>query len=161
MARKQKKNLRKRNSNISSSNYETFMKFMRKGKFMMPYCQTCKKNIWPPADYCTNCFNKLDLIDLKLQDGKLIEIFHSFVGKKQIKSNQSKTREVDIIGLVDFTGVKLLGSINKTTYNYFNTFNCQNLKPNGLFDYSRVRVKLQKCGILENSLFYKFKLVSI
>jgi len=163
MDRKQKKNLKKGHSKIPfSSNYETFIKFMRKGKFMIPYCKTCKKNIWPPTDYCTICFNLLELIDLKQQDGKLIDIFHSFVGKKEIKPNESKTRGVDIIGLVDFNGVKLLGSINKSTYNYFNNLKkYQNPNATGFFDYSQVRVKLQKCGILENSLFYKFKLVNI
>lgn len=129
----------------------------------MPYCKTCGKNIWPPTDYCTWCLKKMELIDLQNENGKLIEILYSFVEQKEIIRSQEGIKNCDIIGLVDFNGVKLLGSINKKTYNAFihlNKKNFQNSHSVKLFDYSKVHVKLKKCGICENKIFYEFELVS-
>ena len=69
--------------------------------------------------------------------------------------------ESDLIGLVDFGGVKLLGLINKESYNHFIYLNKNKLhnsvKPS---DYSSVDIKLKKCGICKNKIFYEFELMS-
>ncbi len=42
------------------------------GDFLIPRCTQCKKISWPPSDYCSHCFGK---IELKRQDfeAKIVE----------------------------------------------------------------------------------------
>ena len=34
---------------------------LKKGKFMIPECLKCNEVVWPPSDYCNNCFGKINL----------------------------------------------------------------------------------------------------
>lgn len=45
---------------------------LSKGKFYIPECSVCKKNIWPPVEFCNQCFG---IVSLKKGDfeGKIIE----------------------------------------------------------------------------------------
>ena len=50
----------------------SFEENLSKGKFLIPKCTQCKKIVWPPSDYCSHCFGK---IELKKQDfeAKIVE----------------------------------------------------------------------------------------
>ena len=32
---------------------------LEKGNFMIPECLKCNDVVWPPSDYCSNCFGKI------------------------------------------------------------------------------------------------------
>ncbi len=58
------------------------MKFemeLEKGRFFIGQCGICKKNVWPPSDYCSKCFGKVVLTPSS-GNGKIIE-FSSKEGK--------------------------------------------------------------------------------
>ena len=149
----------------NSGNYQQFIANIKKGNFVLPYCRYCKKNIWPPVDYCIKCFNKLELINLQNEKGKLIDIFHSYMNieKKMIKENSnSDITNEDVIALVEFNGVKLLGSIDiKKRDDPFRTnvtkktnmTKCEEKSQDSQITY----VKIKKCGFSCDKIFYKFK----
>ena len=45
---------------------------LTQGKFCIPECDSCKKTIWPPTEFCNHCFGS---VSLKKGDfkGKIIE----------------------------------------------------------------------------------------
>tara|TARA_B100000378_G_scaffold263270_1_gene246008 strand:+ start:202 stop:528 length:327 start_codon:yes stop_codon:yes gene_type:complete len=45
---------------------------LKKGNFIISECQNCAKIVWPPSDYCNNCFNGVTWRKVSLY-GKLIE----------------------------------------------------------------------------------------
>lgn len=151
--------------NQNSGNYQQFIDNIKKGNFVLPYCCYCKKNIWPPVDYCITCFNELELINLENEKGKLIDIFHSYmnVEKKMIEENSnSDITNEDTIALVEFNGVKLLGSIDIKKYddryrtNLTEKTKVTKFKKNSQ-DSKITYVKIKKCGFSCNKIFYKFK----
>jgi len=34
---------------------------LSKGQFMIPECTECKKIVWPPTEFCDNCFGEICL----------------------------------------------------------------------------------------------------
>ena len=44
---------------------------LKKGNFMIPECDRCKKIVWPPANFCDSCFGKIVLKE-KQNQGKII-----------------------------------------------------------------------------------------
>lgn len=148
----------------NSGNYEQFIDNIKKGNFVLPYCSYCKKNIWPPVDYCITCFNELELINLENEKGKLIDIFHSYMNIEKMKKRNSNSdiTYVDIMVLVEFNGVKLLGSIDVKKYddryrtNLTEKTKVTKFKKNSQ-DSKITYVKIKKCGFSCNKIFYKFK----
>lgn len=75
---------------------------LKKGKFVIPECLTCKDVVWPPSDYCSLCFGKVnwrksDGVGKILEYSKKGEIFFCvaefekkirIIGTLQIYSNQ-------------------------------------------------------------------------
>ncbi len=50
----------------------TFEDELRKGNFQVPECTNCKKIVWPPSDFCNQCFS--DILWRKCSnEGKIIE----------------------------------------------------------------------------------------
>jgi len=45
---------------------------LEKGNFVTSECDSCKDIIWPPSDYCSNCFNDVMWRPVS-KKGKLIE----------------------------------------------------------------------------------------
>lgn len=45
---------------------------LSKGKFHIPECTVCKKIIWPPAEFCNQCFGAISLKNGNFE-GKIIE----------------------------------------------------------------------------------------
>lgn len=51
------------------------MKFeseLQKGNFIVGNCHKCNKVIWPPSDYCDNCFGNLNWKKIQ-PEGRLVE----------------------------------------------------------------------------------------
>ncbi|NND86989.1 MAG: hypothetical protein HKM23_06685 [Nitrosopumilus sp.] len=42
------------------------------GIFLIPECTICKKIVWPPSEFCNNCFGKVSLTK-SVDEGKIIE----------------------------------------------------------------------------------------
>ncbi len=45
---------------------------LSKGKFMIPECSVCKKIVWPPTEFCDDCFGSVSLKNGDFE-GKIIE----------------------------------------------------------------------------------------
>ena len=49
----------------------SFDEELAKGEFWIPQCSKCKKIVWPPTNFCDNCFGKVILKE-KQKQGKII-----------------------------------------------------------------------------------------
>jgi uncharacterized OB-fold protein len=45
---------------------------LKKGRFIVGQCVKCQKIVWPPSDFCSDCFGSVSWRDLR-QPGILIE----------------------------------------------------------------------------------------
>ena len=122
----------------SNHNYISFIKNIERGNFVLPYCKRCKKNIWPPSDNCRLCLANLSIENCNKKIGKILEIL---VSKITINNN----KDILVI-LVDIHEVILLGSLSVD----HNIIERTNFKGN--------RVRIKKCGFIDNKIFYEFKL---
>jgi len=50
-------------------NFETELS---QGKFMIPECSVCKKIVWPPTEFCNDCFGAVSLKNDDFE-GKILE----------------------------------------------------------------------------------------
>ena len=50
----------------------TFESELSQGKFYIPECSVCKKIVWPPAEFCNNCFGPVSLKKGNFE-GRIIE----------------------------------------------------------------------------------------
>jgi len=50
----------------------SFESELSKGKFTIPECTECKKIVWPPAEFCSNCFGQTRL-KKGVFEGKIVE----------------------------------------------------------------------------------------
>ena len=50
----------------------SFESELKKGRFGIPFCNSCKRNIWPPTEFCNQCFSKTSLRKGEFE-GKIIE----------------------------------------------------------------------------------------
>ena len=77
-----------------------FHEFLRKGEFRISICISCSKKIWPPADFCCDCFSKTSFKKVKAI-GTLIECTTSQIRDKE-----------GLFGVIDMEGIKLIGSLS-------------------------------------------------
>ena len=49
----------------------SFEEELKKGNFLIPQCNKCKKIVWPPSDFCDKCFGKVGLNE-KQENGKVV-----------------------------------------------------------------------------------------
>jgi uncharacterized OB-fold protein len=94
----------------------------------VPICGSCKTKVWPPSHYCPQCHSKTALEVIETS-GTLLEFTNSSIEGME-----------GTFGLVDMSGIKLLGS----------------------FDTSELRegqkVKMVRCGVRsDGSTFYFFE----
>src|SRR5437899_9586097 len=78
---------------------QEFLDYIRRGKFRIYVCTSCKKKIWPPFQYCPECLSKADLQQIQGK-GVLLEFTYSYL--KNIEG---------ALGMVDISGIRLVGSI--------------------------------------------------
>ena len=113
------------------------MEYIESGRFVLPYCNKCRKTIWPPADNCRLCLNNLSLKDYKHKKGKILEFFLD-------KFSNSNANTIMI--LVELDEVILIGSL------------AENKKNIGNIEGKMVRIK--KCGFIDKKIFYEFQIVN-
>jgi uncharacterized protein len=73
---------------------------LRKGKFLVAVCSSCKFKVWPPSKYCPQCHSKTALETVETS-GTLIEYTRSYLVGKE-----------GTYGLVDMSGIRLIGSFD-------------------------------------------------
>ncbi len=112
------------------------MEYIESGRFVLAYCNKCRKTIWPPADNCRLCLNKLSLKDYKNKKGKILEYFLD-----KFTDNNTNT----IMILVELDEVILIGSLDQDK---INTANIEGKK-----------VRMKKCGFINQKIFYHFEIV--
>ncbi len=76
-----------------------FMNQLKKGAFVISYCTSCKKKIWPPYEYCPSCYRRTSTANAgKL--GRIVEFSRSWLEEGEV-----------IVALIDMDGILLLGSV--------------------------------------------------
>ena len=113
------------------------MEYIESGRFVLPYCNKCRKTIWPPADNCRLCLNNLSLKDYTNKKGKILEFFLD-----KFTNNNANT----IMILVKLDEVILIGSLDQDKRN---TANIEGKK-----------VRMIKCGFINQKIFYRFEIVN-
>lgn len=115
---------------------ENFLDYFSKGKFVLTYCKSCKKNIWPPLKNCPNCLNTTIRKFPKQSIGTLLDVSYS-------------SKDDTFFGVVDVHNIKLIGEIGIDTKE--NKEKITNLQYG-------VKVKLTHCGLInnDNEIFFQF-----
>ncbi len=80
-----------------------FYDFIRRGEFRVAVCKNCRKKIWPPTEFCCDCFFATSLEKIETT-GTLIECTTSHIYDSE-----------DLYGVVDMQGIKLIGSLSGNT----------------------------------------------
>jgi uncharacterized OB-fold protein len=78
---------------------EEFFDSIQRGEFRIPVCNSCKKKLWPPYQYCSSCFSKAHLKRV-IKKGILIEFTKSYLGNTEV-----------IFGVVEVCGIRLMGRL--------------------------------------------------
>lgn len=50
----------------------SFESELSQGRFTIPECTECKKTVWPPAEFCNNCFGQTHL-KKEVFEGRVLE----------------------------------------------------------------------------------------
>ncbi len=80
---------------------EEVFKKINDGIFQCTFCSKCNKYSWPPSNYCKNCFKKTRLKKIEYK-GILLEKSYSHLSDQQ-----------NYFGIGDFSGVRIIGTVNK------------------------------------------------
>jgi uncharacterized OB-fold protein len=116
---------------------QKFTGYIEKGRFVLPYCKTCRKTIWPPTNNCRICLNNLTLKNYKNKQGKIMEYFLD-------KFNNTLGNNIMI--LVELDEIILIGSLHQHDVK---SRNIQGKK-----------VRIKKCGFIDKKIFYQFDIVN-
>jgi uncharacterized OB-fold protein len=119
------------------NNLQKFTGYIEKGRFVLPYCNTCKKAIWPPTNNCRLCLNNLTLKNYKNKQGKILEYFLD-------KFNNNLADNIMV--LVELDEIILIGSL------YQDNINSRNIQGK--------KVRIKKCGFIDKKIFYQFEIVN-
>ena len=57
------------------NNHQKFLEHIENGRFVLPYCNECRKTVWPPANNCRFCLGNLALKDYNKQKRTDTRIF--------------------------------------------------------------------------------------
>ena len=75
---------------------------LSEGKFLIPECINCEKIVWPPVEFCHNCFSEVSLKERDFQ-GEIIEFSRKnnqyfclveFADKIRIMADMSETPQI-------------------------------------------------------------------
>jgi uncharacterized OB-fold protein len=107
-----------------------FLYYLSSGDFRVPVCDDCGTKIWPPSNICSNCFSKKIKMSKLDSNGMLIEYSQSFIEERKN------------LGLVEMSGIRIIGSLNQG-----------DMSPDS-------PVKLTRCGLdKHNSPYYEFSFI--
>lgn len=107
-----------------------FFYYLQRGQLRIPTCFNCHQKVWPPNQFCSQCFSRrIDMVKADSK-GRIIEF-----SKSRNKNNPSELT----YGLIEISGVRLIGSIVG-----------KGIEANS-------SVLLQRCGLTESkNAFYEF-----
>jgi uncharacterized OB-fold protein len=86
---------------------------LSKGKFMIPECTVCKKIVWPPTEFCSDCFGSVSLKNGDFE-GKIIEFSKQnndyfcvieFENTIRIMAKMSETPKIDQMVKISKCGI--------------------------------------------------------
>ena len=78
------------------------MDSLKEGRFVVSYCTTCKKRMWPPYEHCSACYRRASAVNVG-RVGKVVEFSRSWLEESEI-----------VVALIDIEGILLLGSISES-----------------------------------------------
>ena len=107
-----------------------FFYYLKRGQLRIPTCCNCHQKVWPPNQFCSQCFSRrIDMVKADSK-GRIIEF-----SKSHNKNNPSELT----YGLIEISGVRLIGSIVG-----------KGIEANS-------SVLLRRCGLTESkNAFYEF-----
>ena len=107
-----------------------FFYYLQRGQLRIPTCCNCHQKVWPPNQFCSQCFSRrIDMVKADSK-GRIIEF-----SKSHNKNNPSELT----YGLIEISGVRLIGSIVG-----------KGIEANS-------SVLLRRCGLTESkNAFYEF-----
>lgn len=107
-----------------------FFYYLQRGQLRIPTCCNCHQKVWPPNQFCSQCFSRrIDMVKADSK-GRIIEF-----SKSHNKNNPSELT----YGLIEISGVRLIGSIVG-----------KEIEANS-------SVLLRRCGLTESkNAFYEF-----
>ncbi|MDQ6724434.1 MAG: hypothetical protein M3Z01_09265 [Thermoproteota archaeon] len=108
---------------------EIIFEKIKDGVFASTFCSHCKRHIWPPNQYCKDCFKKTKLRKIN-NKGILLEMSYSHI------SNQE-----NYFGIGDFSGIRIIGTISD-----------KNIKINDLIAIYKIKVDNEKILLEFNKL---------
>jgi len=91
----------------------SFESELSKGQFTIPECTECKKIIWPPTEFCNNCFGEICL-KTGIFEGKIIEFSKQneeyfcmveFENTVKVMAKMLKTPKIDQIVKISKCGI--------------------------------------------------------
>jgi uncharacterized OB-fold protein len=107
---------------------EEFFNYIMKGEFRIPVCNSCRKKLWPPSQYCSACLSKTHFKKIRAE-GILVEFSFSHMRDAE-----------GAFGIVDLYGIRLIGSISGWPLRV------------------GMKVKMAECGIRpDGKVYYRFK----
>jgi len=111
---------------------QKFIESLKTGKLTTSKCMSCEDLIWPPSDVCPKCLSdNIEWVEVG-SNGKLLEFSESMITDKPV-----------IFGMVELNeSIRLLGRI---------------ICNNDIELKKGINVKLIKCGIENNDVYYEFQ----
>jgi len=80
---------------------DTLFNKIKEGTFYCTFCIYCNVFIWPPSNYCKNCFKKTKFEKIN-NHGILIELSYSHMPNQEC-----------FFGIGDFSGIRIIGTVDK------------------------------------------------
>lgn len=107
-----------------------FFYYLQRGQLRIPTCSKCHQNIWPPNQFCSQCFSRrIDMVKAD-RKGRILELSKSH--------NKDYTLEMTY-ALIEISGVRLIGSVIGNRIKENNS------------------VLLRRCGLTQSkNAFYEF-----
>lgn len=79
-----------------------FFYYLQRGQLRIPTCSKCHQKVWPPSQFCSQCFSRrIDMVKAD-RKGRILELSKSH--------NKDYTLEMTY-ALIEISGVRLIGSV--------------------------------------------------
>ncbi len=115
---------------------EIIFEKIKDGVFTSTFCSYCKRHIWPPSQYCKDCFKKTKLKKIN-NKGILLEMSYSHILNQE-----------NYFGIGDFSGIRVIGTIVD-----------KNIKINDLIAIYKIKVDNEKILLEFNKLNKKTRII--
>ena len=110
--------------------FDIIINYAEKGILLTTFCFSCKIHIWPPNRYCKFCFNKTGFRKIN-RKGILLE-----------KSFSNLSDLVGYYGIGEFSGIRIIGSVDQSVLPYD-------------------RIRISQVGVKNNKLDLEFSKIGV